>query len=419
MRAHVGPLLAVALGVVGARCREAPITAPRPITSLPRALDAGESGLIGADNRFAFKLFGEIARQASPDSNLFISPLSAAMALGMAYNGAAGTTEQEMQRALELAGVTLDDVNQSYRSLIALLRGLDPGVAFTLANSVWYRQGFAIAPDFLAATHTYFDARVAGLDFSSPSAAPTINAWVSEQTRGKIPAIVPDPVPDSVVAYLINAIYFKGDWTMQFDRARTKPGPFRLASGATASVPMMTHGRAVTVGYLVDHDVTLADLPYGGGAFTMTIALPRDPAGITSLVAGLTGEQWSRWTAALDSASREVYLPKFTLTYDLTMNDVLKALGMPSAFCGPWHTDLTRLDPLGRVCITEVKHKTFVDVNEQGTEAAAATSVEIGLTSLPPSFVVDHPFVFAIRERLSGTILFLGRVMNAAAVSGP
>jgi len=151
----------------------------------------------------------------------------------------------------------------------------------------------------------------------------------------------------------------------------------------------------------------------------MTIALPRDPAGITSLVAGLTGEQWSRWTAALDSASREVYLPKFTLTYDLTMNDVLKALGMPSAFCGPWHTDLTRLDPLGRVCITEVKHKTFVDVNEQGTEAAAATSVEIGLTSLPPSFVVDHPFVFAIRERLSGTILFLGRVMNAAAVSGP
>ena len=135
MRAYVGPLLAVGLGVFGAGCREAPITAPRPITSLPRALDAGESSLIGADNRFAFKLFGEIARQASPDSNLFISPLSAAMALGMAYDGAAGSTQAEMQRALELTGMTLDDVNQSYRSLIALLRGLDPGVAFKIGRA--------------------------------------------------------------------------------------------------------------------------------------------------------------------------------------------------------------------------------------------------------------------------------------------
>src|SRR5438552_18831213 len=211
MRAYVGPLLAVALGVFGARCREAPITAPRPITSLPRALDAGESSLIGADNRFAFKLFGEIARQAGPDSNLFISPLSAAMALGMAYDGAAGSTQAEMQRALELTGMTLDDVNQSYRSLIALLRGLDPGVAFTLANSVWYRPSLTLTPEYLAAARTYFDARVQSLDFASPAAAPTINGWVSDQTRGKIPAIVPAPVPDDVVAYLIIAISFNGD----------------------------------------------------------------------------------------------------------------------------------------------------------------------------------------------------------------
>jgi len=414
MRAHVGPLLAVALGVFGTRCREAPITAPRPITSLPRALDAGESSLIGADNRFAFKLFGEIARQASPDSNLFISPLSAAMALGMAYNGAAGATRDEMQRALQLGGMTLDDANQSYRSLIALLRGLDPRVAFTLANSVWYRQQFNPLPAFLDATRTYFDATVESLDFASPTAAPTINRWVSDQTRGKIPTIVPDPVPDDAVAYLINAIYFKGDWTMPFDPARTAPGPFTLTTGATTSVPRMTHGRAVTIGYLREGDVTVLDLPYSGGAFTMTIALPRDPAGINSLVLGLTEERWSGWTAALDSASFEVYLPKFTLTYDLSMNNALAALGMPSAFCGPWQTDFTRLDASGRVCITNVKHKAFVDVNEEGTEAAAATSVEVGITSLPPSIVVDHPFVFAIRERLSGTILFLGRVMNPA-----
>jgi len=298
--------------------------------------------------------------------------------------------------------------------LIALLRGLDPRVAFTLANSVWYRQQFNPLPAFLYATRTYFDATVQSIDFASPTAAPTIKRWVSDQTRGKIPTIVPDPLPDDAVAYLINAIYFKGDWTMPFDPARTAPGPFTLTTGATTSVPRMTHGRAVTIGYLREGDVTVLDLPYSGGAFTMTIALPRDPAGINSLVLGLTEERWSGWTAALDSASFEVYLPKFTLTYDLSMNNVLAALGMPSAFCGPWQTDFTRLDASGRVCITNVKHKAFVDVNEEGTEAAAATSVEVGITSLPPSIVVDHPFVFAIRERLSGTILFLGRVMNPA-----
>src|SRR5256885_8953461 len=218
MRSIVRPLLAAAIGTLVAHCGEPSLTAPRPITGLPRALGAAETGLITADNRFAFSLFGEIARQASPDSNLFISPLSAAMALGMAYDGAAGSTQAEMQRALELTGMTLDDVNQSYRSLIALLRGLDPGVAFTLANSVWYRPSLTLTPENLAATRTYFDARVQSLDFASPAAAPTINGWVSDQTRGKIPAFVPDPVPDYVDAYLINAIYFKGDWTMQFDR---------------------------------------------------------------------------------------------------------------------------------------------------------------------------------------------------------
>src|SRR5438874_11514727 len=192
MGTHVGPLLAVALGALAAHCREAPITAPRPITSLPRALDAGESGLIGADNRFAFSLFAEIARQTSPDSNLFISPLSAAMALAMAYNGAAGATQAEMQQVLQLDGMTLDDVDHSYRSLIGLLRGLDPQVAFTLANSVWYDRGYAPTPEFLDATRTYFDARVEGLDFGSPTAAPTINAWASDQTHGQIPTSVPD-----------------------------------------------------------------------------------------------------------------------------------------------------------------------------------------------------------------------------------
>ena len=414
MRRWFRPFVAIAIGLGAARCREAAITAPRRITSLPRQLTGAESGLIAADNRFAFKLFGEIARQAGPDTNLFISPLSAAMALGMAYNGAAGVTQAEMQHALELDGMTLDDVNHSYRGLITLLRGLDPRVAFTLANSVWYRPELDLAPGFLDAAQSYFDAQVQGLDFASPAAAPTINGWVRDQTRGKITSIVPDPVPQDVVAYLINAIYFKGDWTTPFAKDLTQPAPFTLATGATSTVPMMTHGRTVTVGHRYTDGVIVLDLPYGGKAFSMTIVLPRDAGGIDSLVAGLTDERWTAWTAALDSGSVNVFVPKFTLAYGLKLNGVLKVLGMPSAFCDAANPDFSRMHPGGGLCITEVAHKATVDVNEEGTEAAAATSVGIGPTSLPPSIVVDHPFLFAIRERLSGTILFMGRVMNPA-----
>lgn len=407
------PFLAVTVSALAARCApEATEPAPRPITGLPRTLSGAEGSLVAADNRFAFKLFQEIARQSSPDSNLFISPLSAAMALGMAYNGAAGTTQQEMQRTLELEGLTLADVNASYSSLIDLLRRLDPHVAFTLANSVWYDTRLTLVPDFLDATRTYFDAHVASLDFRSATAAPTINGWVSEQTRGKIPAIVPDPVPEDVVAYLINAIYFKGDWTAQFDKSRTRPGQFTLASGTTTDVPMMTHGHAITFGLLHDAGVTVLDLPYGGRAFSMTIALPRTASEIDSLVSALTGERWNAWTAALDSASYEIYLPKFTLMYGLKMNDVLRALGMPTAFCDSPQVDFSRMGTA--LCISDVLHKATVDVNEAGTEAAAATAVGISFTSVPAPLTIDRPFLFVIRERFSGTILFMGRVMNPA-----
>ncbi len=411
MNRFVRPFMMLVVGAFAARCGP---TEPgvRPITSLPRPLTGAESQLVAADNRFAFRLFQEVARQAGPDSNLFISPLSVAMALGMAYNGAAGTTQQEMQRALELEGLTLDDVNRSYRAVIDLLRGLDPQVAFTLANSVWYRPEFTPAPEFLDATRTHFDARVESLDFASAAAAPTINRWVSDQTRGKIPAIVPDPVPDDVVAYLINAIYFKGDWTAQFDKARTQPAPFTLRTGATTTVPMMSRGRAVETGFYTDGEVTVVDLPYGGKAFSMTIVLPGNVGGIDSLVSGLTQERWDAWIEGLRESELSVLLPKFTLTYGRPLNDVLAALGMPHAFCGPWATDFSRLDPTGRVCLTEVRHKAFVDVNEEGTEAAAATSVGAGIVSLPPSVEVNRPFFFVIRERLSGTILFMSRVMN-------
>ncbi len=395
---------------------------PTSITSLPRALTSAETQIVAADNGFAFSLFREIARRANPDSNLFISPLSASMALGMAYNGAGGTTQTEMQQTLGLQGVTLDDVDRSYQSLIALLRGLDRHVTFTLGNSVWYDAAFTPLPAFLNATRTYFDATVQSLDFASATAAATINQWVSAHTGGKIPSIVPNPIPDSVVMYLLNAIYFKGDWANRFDQSRTRPAPFTLRTGDQTSVATMSLGRSTKLGYLADGNVTVVDLPYGGRAFSMTILLPSHPAAIDSLVPTLTGGRWNGWMAGLDSTTvQDVFLPKFTLVFGLKLNDVLSALGMPSAFCGG-PADFTRLAnvAVGELCLSEVRHKAFVSVDEQGTEAAAATSDEffdVCFSCGPPTVVINRPFVFVIRERFSGTILFMGRVMSPAAPS--
>jgi serine protease inhibitor len=403
-----------------AACSEAPLSpgnaAPAPITRLPRALSAAERSLIQADNRFTFKIFRELATLESPDSNLFISPLSMAMALGMTYNGAAGATAEGMARALELDGLTLDEVNQSYRDLIALLRRLDPGVTFEIANSIWSDDDYPVRPGFIETNRTYFDAEVRSLEFADPTAAPIINGWVNEKTRGKIPTIVPDPIPDGIIMYLINAIYFKGDWTQRFDKSLTRDAPFRLRDGSTATVRMMSHGEEISARAFGNADVGVLDLPYGGRAFSMTVVLPSEPGGIDSVVAHLTQERWDAWIAGLDSTSVQVFLPKFRQAYaPESLIVALKALGMTPAFCDEAGVDLSGIGGSpGELCISTVAHKAFVDVNEEGTEAAAATAVGVR-ESAPPSFTVDRPFLFAIRENLSGTILFLGAIRNPAS----
>ena len=416
MRRSRHSLPGFALLFVLASCSGEPPTAP--LTKLPRALTGSESGIIEADNRFAFSLFRETLAQEPADRNVFISPVSFAMALGMAWNGAGGATRDSMSRALELDGLTPEEVNAAYQSLITLLRALDPSVTFTIANSVWYRQTMTPAPTFLDAVRTAFDATVRPLDFASPDASAAINQWVSDQTRGRITEIVPSAIPGDVIAYLINAIYFKGAWTHRFDPAQTSTGAFRLRDGSTVSVPFM-HGSEIPVRVAwSDPQVLVLDLPYSRGAWSMAIVLPAVGVSIDSVVASLTQQRWNGWMAALDSTALPVTLPRFTMRYELdSANAVLKALGMRIAFCDepPYVYDFNPMFPQAGACISRVKHKTFLEVNEEGTEAAAATSVGVGVTSVPQSFVVDRPFLLAIRERLSGTILFLGRIMNPVA----
>lgn len=378
-----------------------------PLTALPRALTAGESALIRGSNAFAFALLREVdAIEAG--ANHFISPLSASLALGMTANGASGTTLDEMRTALGHGDLAMEDVNASYRSLIDLLRSLDSGIDMRIANALWMRKGIPFHEPFLTAARDYFDATADVLDFEDPQAPGRINGWVREHTGGKIEEIV-ERIDDELVLYLINAIYFKGNWTTRFERSRTSPAPFRPDDGASIEVAMM-HAPAIRAASAFDDGTAMLDLPYGRGAFSMTLVLPARGTRLTDFVQSFDEPRWKRLIAALEDRTLDVYLPRFRMEYEASLNEPLQALGMRQAF-DDQAADFSNLSPHGEdMYVSKVKQKTFVEVNEEGTEAAAATSVEIGIVSMPLAFRADRPFLVVIRERLSGTILFIGAI---------
>lgn len=394
-------------------CGDGPV-GPEPveeITELPRALTADELEVISASNRFAFDLLHLASR---PDSNLFLSPVSASMALGMTMNGTAGETLAQMRTALGFGDLTLDEIDASYRSLIDLLLGLDSTVEMAIGNSVWSRTGFPVRQSFLDTVRQYFDAEAEELDFSQASAPARINGWVSDATNGRIDEIVPQPIPNEVVMYLINAIYFKGTWTQEFDPADTRDEPFHFADGTTRTMKLMK--LEATLPYRAGSDFQAVDLPYGGQAFSMTVLLPREDASLQELVSSLDAAAWADLVGGFLGVKGTLWLPRFRMSYKRTLNDDLKALGMTDAFDASV-ADFGPLSPVDGLYISNVLQKSWVDVNEEGTEAAAATSVEVGLTSAGGfEMLVDRPFLFVLRERLSGTILFVGQV--AAPLAG-
>jgi serpin B len=408
------------LAAMGCQDPTGPEGGADPITELPRTLTIGEQDLIGASNRFGFSLLGQL-RDAEPAENLFYSPLSAHIALGMALTGARDSTYDAIATTLGFADggalPPLEDINASYESLADLLLGLDPKVEIGIANSAWYQPMFPFRLEFLSTVQRVFDARVDSLDFSDPNAPDVINSWVDSATNGRIDKMIEEFDAREVLS-LLNAIYFKGQWTHQFDPDDTRDALFHLPDGSTKTVRMMVRGEG-TFGHRWEPDGEIIDLPYGGGAFRMTIVLPRPDLAIEDVIDGLDAARWDAWTADLPEAGVPVHLPRFTLEWEKSLNDVLKALGMEIAFV-PGRADFGGMlqdgfDPQAMgtdLHITRVKQKSFVDVNEEGTEAAAATSVGVGVTSAPVPVVVDRPFLLAIRERLSGTILFLGVVLD-------
>jgi serine protease inhibitor len=377
-----------------------PVEAERPFTT-------SELQVAAANNDFAMRLLKDVAaREADP--NLLLSPLSASMALGMTMNGAEGATWDSMRDALGFGALDEAAVNSSYRGLIAQLHARDAKVEFRLANSIWYRKGFTVKPAFLDAASANFAARVSALDFADPGAPKTISKWAEDQTGGRIKDLV-ESIDSNDVMFLVNAVYFKAPWSMPFHPQATRPADFTRSNGTKMQVPTMSGDGIYS--YMSNSDVQVVELMYGDSSYSMVLVAPSQPGRtLASLTSSLTSAQWSSWMNALKPGRIMLTMPKFKFDYDITMNDALSALGMGIAFDSR-NADFDRInDERDDLYISKVRQKAFIDVHELGTEAAAATSITVSVTSLPPSVNFDRPFLFAIRERSSGAVLFAGRV---------
>ena len=369
-----------------------------------------DSKLVDANTKFGFKLFQEVLKQDS-NKNVFVSPTSIAIALSMTYNGASGETQQGMAKALELQGMSLQDINQANETLKSSLEKADPDVQLSIANSLWAKQGNPFKPEFIQSNQQFYKARVTELNFASPDAAKTINGWVKENTRGKIDQIVNQIQPEDVL-FLINAVYFKGNWSKQFDKTQTAERPFYLSNGSQKQHPMMSQSGKYR--YYENDSFQAVSLPYGKGRLSLYVFLPKKDTTLGAFQQQLSLENWQQWMNQFQMRTGSVQLPRFKFDYDIQLNSALKALGMESAFnAGANFSNMTSAS----VAIDQVKHKTFVEVNEEGTEAAAATSVGVMLTSAqmptqPFEMVVDRPFFCAIRDNQTGTLLFMGSIQE-------
>jgi serine protease inhibitor len=321
-----------------------------------------------------------------------------------------------MADALELEGMSLEDVNRLSADLKSALDTADPTVKLKMANSLWARNGFSPKAAFVQRAKEYYGAEVASLDFGSPDAPATINAWVRENTGGRIGGIV-DRIEPNLVLFLINAIYFKGQWQAAFEKQKTKDDVFRLADGREKKLPMMVQSRRYL--YQKGKDFQAAVLPYGAGRISMYVFLPDERTTLDQFEQNLTAENWDGWMKSFRMAPGDLTLPRFKIQYETELNDMLKSLGMAVAFDSLRANFSAIADTIqtGRLYISEVKHKAFAEINEEGTEAAATTSVGISVTSvqLPQeNFVmkVDRPFFFAIRDNATGVLLFMGSVTD-------
>lgn len=353
---------------------------------------------------FGFDLFREL-RADDPEGNVFTSPTSAALALAMTYNGAVGQTAEEMASTLGIDELDRETVNETNRSWLEALRQTgDPKAELALANSVWYREQRRILDAYRERVGTYYGAEIEPI-----TTADAINAWVDEATRGRIDEIIDGEVPGNVVAYLINALYFKADWTHEFDEADTRDAPFHRPDGSTVQVPMMSREGDFEV--RSDEALRMLRLPYGANRFSMILALPREGADLGTIADRLDADRWRAWMAEFEEVSGlRVKLPRFEVEWESSLVESLQAMGMEVPF-QPGLADFSEMFEGGGPWIDDVLQKTFLRVDEKGSEAAAVTKV-VMVESASPGITFDRPFFLAIYDHATETVLFLGQIMD-------
>ncbi len=386
---------------------------PAQKSGVPYTPTNADTELAQAYNAFGFELYRAMAA-TEPSGNLFMSPSSVAIALSMTMNGAVGPTRDGMAKALHLSNLTPADINTAARKLQEQLENADPKVQLAIANSIWARKGVKFEQAFLQTNKDYYDAETSLLDFNDKKAADTINKWVDKETKGKIEKIVQSPINQASVMFLLNAVYFKGDWTVPFEKVSTSDLPFTLKDGTKQNRSMMA--RQGSFHYADRDGYKAVRLPYGDGNTGMVVLLPDEGMKLADLGEQLTSEEWVKLSSSLKEQQGKVILPRFKLEYETSVKKSLQVLGMTQAFDEHKADFSDLLTPPAQAFISDVKHKTYVQVDEKGTEAAAVTSVEVRTTSAitPSGFLMDinRPFLFVIHEQKTGSILFIGSISN-------
>jgi serine protease inhibitor len=384
---------------------ESEITEPKVIE-----LSERQKNIVISNNQFAFSLLQKVSESEDASKNIMISPLSINLALAMTTNGAKENTLSQMLETLGFQDFEMEEFNEFFLLLVEALLELDNQVDLSIANSIFYRNTFDVLQSFLDINQEYYNAEISALDFNSPDAVTTINNWVADNTNNKITEII-DQIDSDVVMYLINAIYFYGNWKYEFDKSQTQDANFYLANGSTVNVPMMK--MEANLKYSSAGNIQIVELPYGRGNYVMNLILPEYDQSVNDLLANLDADTWRQWTNSFYETETILSLPKFSFEYEKGMKDILISLGMTDIFDENL-ADLSGINAIEKLWVSRVIHKTYIDVNEEGTEAAAVTAAEVVTESAPQQLHLnfDRPFVFIISETSTESVLFSGVVAN-------
>ncbi|MDR2586052.1 MAG: serpin family protein [Prevotellaceae bacterium] len=389
-------------------CSKSDSSHKQPDPAKPIVLTTKQGEKVAGDNVFSFNLFRQVATSDNKE-NAFISPLSVTMALGMLYNGTSPDAREEMANTLQMSNFSDTEINEYYQTMSKALLKVDPLTSMAIANSIWSEKTYPVKQSFVDVNKKYFDAEVQSLDFKLKSTLDAINKRCKKKTNDKIIKIL-DDIPGDAIMYLINAVYFKSKWQSEFDKKDTKREDFTREGGVRQQVDMMN--QTATFPYYEDNDLQVIEMPYGNGAFSMVAILPADGKTLDELVNTIDNDIWNNVLSNLRERKVQIKFPRFKIECEFSLVNPIKNMGMQLIFKTGGNLNGIADDP--RLFVSEIKHKTFVEVNEEGTEAAAVTAIEMRLASIGPSsqpqFFANRPFLYLIKEKSTGAILFIGRM---------